>query len=119
MVFFSWRKKFLPPSILCHWEKVFAFGSYVPRWESKYTININTEMNYWMADSCGLSECFEPYVKLVKKMVEKGRDTAASVYQCRGSVGHHNTDCYGNTDIEGLPASAYMWPMGQTCEGRF
>ncbi len=87
-------------------------GSYVPRWESKYTININTEMNYWMADSCGLSECFEPYVKLVKKMVEKGRDTAASVYQCRGSVGHHNTDCYGNTDIEGLPASAYMWPMG-------
>lgn len=87
-------------------------GSYVPRWESKYTININIEMNYWMADSCSLSECFEPYINFVKKMTEKGKDTAASVYHCRGSVGHHNTDCYGNTDIEGLPASAYMWPMG-------
>lgn len=87
-------------------------GSYTPRWESKYTININIQMNYWMVDSCGLSECFAPYVKHVRRMVEKGRDTAESVYGCRGSVGHHNTDCYGNTDIEGLPASAYMWPMG-------
>lgn len=87
-------------------------GSYTPRWESKYTININIQMNYWMADSCGLSECFEPYVKHVLRMVEKGRDTAREVYGCRGSVGHHNTDCFGNTDLEGLPASAYMWPMG-------
>ena len=63
-------------------------------------------------DSCGLSECFEPYVKHVLRMVEKGRDTAREVYGCRGSVGHHNTDCFGNTDLEGLPASAYMWPMG-------
>ncbi len=88
-------------------------GSYTPPWESKYTININLQMNYWMVDSCGLSECFVPYVKLLDKIVENGKETAREVYGCRGSVAHHNTDCYGNSDIEGLPASAYMWPMGE------
>lgn len=88
-------------------------GSYTPRWESKYTININLEMNYWMVDSCGLSECFEPFVKLLKRIMENGKETAEKIYGCAGSVAHHNTDCYGNSDLEGLPASAYMWPMGE------
>lgn len=87
-------------------------GSYTPRWESKYTININLEMNYWMADSCGLSACFDPFVTLLKKMVENGKSTAKETYGCSGSVAHHNTDCYGDSDLEGLPPSAYMWPMG-------
>lgn len=68
-------------------------GSYTPSWESKYTININLQMNYWMVDSCGLSECFEPFVKLLLKVVEKGKTTARRVYGCSGSVAHHNTDC--------------------------
>lgn len=88
-------------------------GSYTPRWESKYTININLEMNYWMSDSCGLSECFTPFAALLEKIVKNGRMTARDIYGCRGSVAHHNTDCYGNSDPEGLPASAYMWPMGE------
>jgi alpha-L-fucosidase 2 len=88
-------------------------GGYTPSWESKYTININLQMNYWMVDSCGLSECFKPFVKLMKKVVENGKSTARDIYGCRGSVAHHNTDCYGNSDIEGLPATAYMWPMGE------
>ncbi len=88
-------------------------GSYTPVWESKYTININLEMNYWMVDSCGLGECFAPFIKQLRRMEEKGESTAREIYGCRGSVGHHNTDCYGNTDIEGLPASAYMWPFGE------
>ena len=88
-------------------------GSYTPPWESKYTININLQMNYWMVDSCGLSECFDPFVKLLNKIVENGKVTAEQIYGCKGSVAHHNTDCYGNSDPEGLPASAYMWPMGE------
>lgn len=87
-------------------------GSYTPRWESKYTININLQMNYWMVDSCGLSECFEPYVRLLKMILANGRKTAEEIYGCHGSVAHHNVDCWGNSDIEGLPASAYMWPTG-------
>lgn len=88
-------------------------GGYTPRWESKYTININLQMNYWMVDSCGLSSCFEPFVKLLKKMAENGKSTAKEIYGCRGSVAHHNTECNGDTDLEGLPANAYMWPMGE------
>lgn len=88
-------------------------GSYTPRWESKYTININLEMNYWPVDSCGLSPCFAPFVKLLRKMAENGKSTAREIYGCRGSVAHHNTECNGDTDIEGLPPSAYMWPMGE------
>lgn len=88
-------------------------GSFTPKWESKYTININLEMNYWMVDSCGLSECFQPFMNLLEKMVENGKSTAREIYGCHGSVAHHNTDCYGDTDLEGLPPSAYMWPMGE------
>lgn len=88
-------------------------GSYTPRWESKYTININLEMNYWPVDSCGLSPCFAPFVRLLRKVMENGRSTAREIYGCRGSVAHHNTECGGDTDVEGLPPSAYMWPMGE------
>lgn len=107
MICSSYRCR-LPANLQGIWN-----GSYTPRWESKYTININLEMNYWMVDSCGLSECFQPFVELLGRIVENGRATAAEIYGCRGSVAHHNTDCYGNSDLEGLPASAYMWPMGE------
>ncbi len=88
-------------------------GSYTPRWESKYTVNINLQMNYWPVDSCGLSPCFDPFVKLLRKITENGKSTAREIYGCRGSVAHHNTECSGDTDVEGLPPSAYMWPMGE------
>ncbi len=88
-------------------------GSYTPPWESKYTININLQMNYWMADPCGLSECFAPLVQLVEKLNRSGRQTAQNVYHCRGSAAHHNTDCWASSDIEGLPTNAAIWPMGE------
>lgn len=87
--------------------------SYTPPWESKYTININLQMNYWMVDSCGLSPCFEPFAKLLERITENGKETAKVIYHCRGSVAHHNVDCWGNSDVEGLPATASIWPMGQ------
>lgn len=87
-------------------------GSYTPSWESAYTININLQMNYWMADACGLSECWKPLLELLERMVENGRVTAKEVYGCRGTVAHHNTNIWGDTDLEGLWQPAGVWPMG-------
>ncbi len=86
--------------------------SFVPPWESKYTININTQMNYWPAEVCNLAECHEPLFDLLDRMREKGRVTAREVYGCGGFVAHHNTDIWGETHIEGIPLSASIWPMG-------
>ncbi|OXM86545.1 glycoside hydrolase family 95 protein [Paenibacillus rigui] len=86
--------------------------SYTPSWESKYTININTEMNYWPAELCNLAECHEPLFDLIERMLPNGRVTAREVYGCRGFVAHHNTNLWGDTHVEGIPVSASIWPMG-------
>ncbi|WP_210046031.1 glycosyl hydrolase family 95 catalytic domain-containing protein [Paenibacillus sepulcri] len=86
--------------------------SYTPSWESKYTININTEMNYWPAESCNLSECHEPLFDLIERMRPNGRRTASEIYGCGGFVAHHNTDMWGSTQIEGNHMPASVWPMG-------
>jgi alpha-L-fucosidase 2 len=65
-----------------------------PPWESKYTININTEMNYWPAESTNLSELVEPLTQLVIDLVETGARTARVQYGARGWVAHHNTDLW-------------------------
>lgn len=72
-------------------------------WSSNYTININTEMNYWCTDICNLSECFEPLTELVKKLAEKGTVTAKDYYGCNGFCAHHNSDIWGNTNPAGHP----------------
>lgn len=87
-------------------------GSYTPPWECKYTININTEMNYWMAEPCGLSECHEPLFRLIERLVENGRETARSLYGVKGFCAHHNTDLWANTDPDGIFDSSPFWPMG-------
>jgi len=82
-----------------------------PPWGGKYTININTEMNYWPAEACNLSECVEPLIGMVKDLSETGARTAASMYGARGWVTHHNTDLWRATaPIDG--PSWGMWPMG-------
>ena len=82
-----------------------------PPWESKYTININTEMNYWPAESTNLSELVEPLARLVLDLVETGARTAKVHYGARGWVAHHNTDLWrASAPIDG-PASG-MWPTG-------
>ncbi|HEX6046831.1 MAG TPA: glycoside hydrolase family 95 protein, partial [Pyrinomonadaceae bacterium] len=68
-----------------------------PPWESKYTININTEMNYWPAETTNLSECHEPLLRMVSELVENGSRTAQVQYGARGWVCLHNTDLWRQT----------------------
>jgi alpha-L-fucosidase 2 len=82
-----------------------------PEWESNYTININTEMNYWPADVANLAECAEPLFAMVDELAESGRRTAETMYGARGWVAHHNTDLWRNTAPVDGPHSG-MWPTG-------
>ena len=68
-----------------------------PPWDSKWTTNINTEMNYWPAEVTNLSECHEPLFDLLDDVAESGRKTAKAHYDCRGWVLHHNTDLWRGT----------------------
>ncbi|WP_300725017.1 glycoside hydrolase family 95 protein [uncultured Bacteroides sp.] len=80
-------------------------------WDGKYTININTEMNYWPAEVTNLSETHEPLFDLVKDISVTGRQTARDMYGCGGWVAHHNTDIWR---ITGPVDKAFYgtWPMG-------
>ncbi|MBZ4677326.1 MAG: Alpha-L-fucosidase [Anaerophaga sp.] len=82
-----------------------------PAWDSKYTININTEMNYWPAEKCNLTELHEPLIQMVRELSETGSHTAQTMYGCDGWVTHHNTDIWR---ICGVVDGAFwgMWPMG-------
>jgi len=68
-----------------------------PPWESKYTTNINAEMNYWPAEVCNLAECHEPLFDLIEDCAWTGRKTARMHYDCPGWVLHHNTDIWRGT----------------------
>jgi alpha-L-fucosidase 2 len=68
-----------------------------PPWDSKWTTNINTEMNYWPAEVTNLSECHEPLFDMLDDVAESGRKTAIAHYGCRGWVLHHNTDLWRGT----------------------
>lgn len=63
-------------------------------WDSKYTININTEMNYWPAEVCGLTESLEPLFSLIEDLSVTGAEAASTLYGCNGWVAHHNTDLW-------------------------
>jgi alpha-L-fucosidase 2 len=85
--------------------------SLTPAWGSKYTININTEMNYWPAETCNLSELTDPLFDLIEKGRENGRQVAKFYYNAGGFVMHHNTDLWGDAvPIDG--AAWGVWPMG-------
>ena len=86
-------------------------NSLTPPWDSKYTININTEMNYWPAEPCNLSECVEPLTQLVLEIAETGKRTAKVMYGAHGWVAHHNTDLWRATAPVDGPNSG-MWPLG-------
>jgi alpha-L-fucosidase 2 len=85
--------------------------SLAPSWDSKYTININTEMNYWPAEVANLSELHVPLFDLVDKAREDGRRVAKELYGARGFVLHHNTDFWGHAVPIDQPRSG-LWPMG-------
>lgn len=82
-----------------------------PPWGSKYTININTQMNYWLADPANLGECAEPLLRMVRELAVSGAKTAHAIYGARGWVAHHNTDLWrASSPIDG--AAWGMWPLG-------
>ena len=127
-------KKGLPDQDLL--AKIFQFGRYIlatssrtgsdpanlqgrwnqdllPNWGSKYTININTEMNYWPAEVTNLSETHQPLFDMIKDLSENGAKTAKTYYNAGGWVAHHNTDLWRGTAP--VDAARYgMWPVGGT-----
>lgn len=89
-------------------------------WDGKYTININTEMNYWPAEVTNLSETHEPLFGLVQDLSVTGRETARTMYGCNGWVAHHNTDIwrvtgpvdkafYGTWPVGGVWLTTHLW----------
>ena len=91
-------------------QGVWNGGMYAP-WDSKYTININAEMNYWPAEVTNLSECHEPFFSLVNDLATTGAEAAKVLYGAKGWVAHHNTDLWR---IAGPVDGAHygMWPNG-------
>ncbi|MBP5274665.1 MAG: glycoside hydrolase family 95 protein [Abditibacteriota bacterium] len=85
---------------------------WLPAWGSRYTININLEMNYWPAEVCALSECHLPLIDHIGRMRENGRYTAMKMYGVKGFAAHHNTDIWGDTAPQDIWPSSTYWAMG-------
>lgn len=82
-----------------------------PPWDSKYTVNINTEMNYWPAEITNLSEMHQPLFSMLKDLAETGKESASEMYHARGWNMHHNTDLWRITGV--VDGGFYgIWPMG-------
>ena len=95
-----------PPTLQGIWnDKMLA------PWDSKYTININTEMNYWPAEVTNLTELHDPLFKMLKDLSVTGRETAKVMYDAKGWVTHHNTDLWRITGPVDRPYAG-LWPMG-------
>jgi alpha-L-fucosidase 2 len=95
-----------PANLQGRWNE----GNYAP-WGSKYTININTEMNYWIAGPGNLGECVEPLLRMVEEMAITGARTARTSYGARGWVAHQNTDVWRATAPVDGPKWG-LWPCG-------
>ncbi len=87
-------------------------GQIEPPWQSKYTININAQMNYWPVNMTNLSECELPYFDLLERCYERGREVAQKMYGCRGYVLHHNTDYWGDAAPQDAWLPATHWVLG-------
>lgn len=83
-----------------------------PAWDGKYTININTEMNYWPAECCNLSEMHLPLFHHLHRMRPHGEQVAREMYGAGGWVAHHNTDLWGDCAPQDTYCPATYWPMG-------
>ncbi len=103
----SSRPGSLPANLQGIWNDSFS-----PAWDSKYTININAEMNYWPAEVTGLSELHYPLFELIKRMVPNGRKAASEMYGARGWMAHHNTDIWGDCAPQDTWQAASYWQMG-------
>lgn len=81
-----------------------------PPWDSKYTVNINTEMNYWPAETTGLPELTEPFLRMAREVAQTGAACAKKMYGARGWVLHHNTDLWRTT----APVDGSLWGLWPT-----
>lgn len=113
----SSREGSLPANLQGIWS-----WEYQAPWSSNFTTNINTEMNYWHAQSCNLKECLIPLFDYTERLCEEGKKTAKAYYGCRGFVHHHNGDYWASTNPTGMgyleetgqenSVTWSMWPMG-------
>lgn len=103
----SSRPGSLPANLQGIWNK-----DMLPVWDSKYTININTEMNYWPAESCNLPECHIPLFDFIERLQERGRETASKMYGCSGFVAHHNSDIWADPAPQDVCLTSTFWTMG-------
>lgn len=88
-----------------------------PAWDSKYTININAQMNYWPAERTNLSELHEPFLNMVKELAVTGQQTAKDMYGARGWMAHHNTDVWRATGaVDGAFWGAWCHGGGWTSQ---
>ena len=84
----------------------------IPAWFCDYTININTQMNYWQTGPCNLDEIAQPLVTLCKEMLVDGRETARAYFDCEGACAFHNTDVWRKTTPAVGRAMWSYWPFG-------
>lgn len=107
------RKGTQPANLQGIWNK-----DLIPPWWSGYTLNINLQMNYWLADRANLSGCFDPLVSYVKRLCEAGKRTARKDYGTKGAVVHHQSDIWAHSTPVGYDtfkirqsARWMMWNM--------
>ena len=103
----SSRPGTLPANLQGLWTQEFD-----PPWGSKYTININTQMNYWLAESCNLSEMHLPLFDHLWRMLPHGREAAKRMYGAPGWMAHHNTDIWGDCAPQDSYIASTVWQMG-------
>ena len=84
----------------------------IPEWACQYTLNINTEMNYWLAEAGNLAECAEPLMRMTRELTVDGARVARQMYRARGWVAHHNTTLWREAQpVDNIAGTSY-WPMG-------
>lgn len=103
----SSREGSLPANLQGIWCKDFD-----PPWDSKFTININLQMNYWAAEMANLAQCHLPLFDFLERLVESGEKTADKMYGCSGFVAHHNTDIWADTAPQDIVNGVSYWVYG-------
>ncbi len=102
----SSRPGSLPANLQGIWNE-----SYQPAWDSKFTVNINLQMNYWPAEVANLAECHDPLFDLIDRLRVTGAEVAREHYGCRGFVVHHNTDAWADAaPLDNVYCG--LWPAG-------
>ncbi|WP_194896129.1 glycosyl hydrolase family 95 catalytic domain-containing protein [Catenulispora pinisilvae] len=95
-----------PPTLQGIWNQELS-----PPWSSNYTLNINTEMNYWGVETAGLGECHDPLFRLIERLAETGTPVARQLYGARGWLAHHNTDMWGWALPVGMGHGSPSWAI--------